>query len=80
MEERVNLVPHNLKNFQTLKKKAFKIIVEKGENACNQHFLLFLQCFQSLLKTEIIIIGTFNLLSANVLNLVQSEVYDLEKS
>ena len=29
----------------TLIKKAFKNIVEKGENAGNQHFLLFPQCF-----------------------------------
>ena len=30
--------------FETLKKK--KNTVRKGENADNQHFLLFLQCFQ----------------------------------
>ena len=29
----------------TLKEKAFENIVEKGENAGNQHFLLFPQCF-----------------------------------
>ena len=29
-----------------LKKKPFENIVRKGENAGNQHFLLFLQCFQ----------------------------------
>ena len=28
-----------------LEKKAFENIVEKGENAGNQHFLLFPQCF-----------------------------------
>ena len=29
----------------TLKKKPFKDIVRKGENAVEQHFLLFPQCF-----------------------------------
>ena len=29
----------------TLKKKSFKNIVGNGENAGNQHFLLFPQCF-----------------------------------
>ena len=29
----------------TLRKKPFKNIVRKGENAANQHFLLFPQCF-----------------------------------
>ena len=29
----------------TLKKKAFENIVGKVENAGNQHFLLYLQCF-----------------------------------
>ena len=29
----------------TLKHKAFENIAGKGENAGNQHFLLFLQCF-----------------------------------
>ena len=29
----------------TLREKAFENIVEKGENAGNQHFLLFPQCF-----------------------------------
>ena len=28
-----------------LKEKAFENILGKGENAGNQHFLLFLQCF-----------------------------------
>ena len=29
----------------TLRKKPFEKFVGKGENACNQHFLLFPQCF-----------------------------------
>ena len=35
----------------TLKKKHFENIVGKGENAVSQHFLLFPQCFLTLLKT-----------------------------
>ena len=31
--------------FYALKKKPFETIVGKGENAGNQQFLLFLQCF-----------------------------------
>ena len=39
MEERVR---------QPYKKKAFENIVGKGENADNQHFLYFPQCFYPL--------------------------------
>ena len=34
----------------TLRKKPFENIVGKGENAGNQHFLLFPQCFLSFPK------------------------------
>ena len=34
----------------TVRKKALENIVGKGENAGNQHFLLFLQCFLPFLK------------------------------
>ena len=33
-------------------KKAFENIVGKGENAGNQHFLLFLQCFHNVFHTS----------------------------
>ena len=36
---------HTIPTIMTLKKKAFENIVEKGENAGNQHFLLLPQCF-----------------------------------
>ena len=36
--------------FNTLTKKALENIVGKGENASNQHFLLFPQCFLLFLK------------------------------
>ena len=46
----------------------------KGENAVNQHFLLFPQCFLTLSKKEIIILATFNFSSANAFNLVTSKI------
>ena len=39
--------PHNPDFLTTLKKKAFEYIVGKEENAGNQHFLVFPQCFLS---------------------------------
>ena len=36
----------------TLRKKAFEHIVGKGENAGNQHFLLFPQFFSALLRKK----------------------------
>ena len=56
---------------KTLKQRALENIVGKGENACNQHFLLFPQCFLLLSQTEIIILATSILSSANALNLVR---------
>ena len=58
----------------TCKKKAFENTVGKGENAGDQHFLLFPQCFILLTKGEIIILVMFNLSSANALNLVTSKI------
>ena len=36
---------HTIPTLNTSGKKAFENIVGKGENAGNQHFLLFPQCF-----------------------------------
>ena len=44
-----------------LQKKPFENIVGKGENAGNQHFLLFPQCFSCLSEIEIIIQSTLKL-------------------
>ena len=41
----VNSLPHNSRLLTTLDKKPFENIVEKGENAGYQHFLLFPQFF-----------------------------------
>ena len=55
----------------TLYKNPFENIVGKGENAGNQHFLLFPQCFLPFPKEFSV---TFILLSANALNLDQFEI------
>ena len=36
---------HTIPHFNDPKQKTFEIIVGKGENAGNQHFVLFPQCF-----------------------------------
>ena len=41
----INSLLHNPDFSTTLKYRAFENIVGKGENAGNQHFLLFPQCF-----------------------------------
>ena len=41
----LNSVPHNPRLLMTLRKKPLENIVGNGENASNQHFLLFPQCF-----------------------------------
>ena len=49
--------------------ESFEKIVEQRENACNQHFLVS--------KTEVIILATLNLLSANAFNLVIAKICHL---
>ena len=49
----------------TLKKMAFKNIAGKGENAGNQHFLLFPLCFILIFRIKSIIPARFNVLSIN---------------
>ena len=55
--------------FMTLIKGAFENIVEKGENAGNQHFLLLAIMFPTLYKTEIIKFATYSFLSSVGFNL-----------
>ena len=43
---------HTIPTFMTLSKKPFENIVGRGENAGNQHFLLFQQCFQPYQKQK----------------------------
>ena len=57
----------------TLKKKHFKNTVGKGENAGNQHFLLFLQCFLPFPKTNLNFSVTFMMSSSSNFNLDHSE-------
>ena len=47
--------------------------VGKGENAGNQHFLLFPQCFLLYQRKKEIITAAFNLSSANAVNLELSK-------
>ena len=58
----------------------FENIVGKGEKAGNQHFLIFPAVFSTRSKTEMIILATFDLSSANALNLAQSKNCRLVKS
>ena len=60
-----------------LGKKPFESIVEKGEIACTSNFS-FPTMFSTLSKTEMIILVTFNLSSANAFNLVWSKILSCE--
>ena len=62
----------------TLEMNPFENFVGKGENAGNQHFLLFIQCFLLLSNTYFKFSVKFILLSANSFNL-DSEVTALSK-
>ena len=62
----------------TFKKKALENTVGKGENAGNQHFLLFPQCFL-LNQREIVSLAAFNLSSANAFSLVTSKILSFGK-
>ena len=65
----INSLPHNPDFLTTQGKKLFENTLGKGENAGNQHFLLFPQCFLPFHKTNPIISATPNLSSALALNL-----------
>ena len=53
--------------------------MEKGENAGNQHFLLFPTMFSILSQTEFIILVISSLSSAEAFNLVQSKILSFGK-
>ena len=57
----------------TLKQRAFENIAGKGQNAGNQHFLLFPTMFSTLPKTNLNFSFTF-LSSANTFHLDQSKI------
>ena len=60
--------------FDELEEKAFENIVRKEENAGNQHFLLFPQCFLSF-ETQLLIFWViFNLLTANAFSLGKPKI------
>ena len=54
-------------------------MVGKGENAGNQHFLLFTPCFQLCQRKNFAILARFKLSSANDLNLDQSKILSFDK-
>ena len=58
----------------TLYKKYLENIVGKGENAGNQHFLLFPTMFSTLSPKKFNFSVTFILLSANAFNLDRSKI------
>ena len=60
-------------------KKTFENIVRKGENAGNQHFLLFPQCFLPFPKQGLLFYSNFFMSSANAFNLDQSKVLSFGK-
>ena len=60
----------------TLGKKPFENIVGKGENAGNQHFLIFPQCFLSLKKKKNLKFWVTLILSSEIdSNLNQSKLF-----
>ena len=68
-------------DFQYFKsvKEVFESIVEKGENAGNQHFLKFSTMFSTHHQTHFNFSTTFILSSANAFNLDQSIVLSFGK-
>ena len=62
----LNPLPKQCHVFMIPGKKPFENIAGKGENAGNQHFLLFSQCFLHFPRSNFIFIISFILLSTNV--------------
>ena len=61
-----------------MNEKAFENIVGKAENAGNQHFLLFPQCFLPFPKQVLFFIFKF-IMSANAFNLDRSKILSFNK-
>ena len=74
MWEVTSTLYHTIPLVTALKKRPFENIVGKGENAGNQHFLLFPQFFHPSQKEFLCFLVTFKLLSANAFNLDQSKI------
>ena len=77
MKGGLNSLPHNYDFQRPCIKKPFENVVEKGENAGNQHFLLFPQCFLPFPKQ--ISIFQSHLSPANTFSLNQSEILSFGK-
>ena len=67
-------VCHTSPAFNDLAKKPFENTVGNGENAGNQHFLLFPQCFPPFQKTNFCSSVTFILSSPNAYSLDESKI------
>ena len=61
-------------NFHDPEKEAFENIVVKGENARNQYFLLFPQCFPPYQRKKCTIRATMKLSSAYSFNLDEAKI------
>ena len=68
--KRVNSLPHNLDFQRPSRKRLSKNTVGKGENADDQHFLLY-PVFILLYQREKLFLAKFNLSSTNAFNLVE---------
>ena len=70
------LLPSNTQSqlLTTMRKMSFENILGKGENAINQYFLLFSQCFKLYYEEKLTFYATFKLSSANAFNLVQTKI------
>ena len=69
-----NAIPIILSAKMTVEKKPFEKIVEKGENAGNQHFLLFRQCVLPIPPKTFSFYLAFTFLSANAFNAYQCKI------
>ena len=63
----------------TLTKKALENTVGNGENAGNQHFLLFPQCFLLYQREQLSFLAVFNFSYANGFNLVTTKTLSFGK-
>ena len=70
---------HTILTFNDPRKKPLENIVGKGENAGNQHFLLFPTLFSTLSKTNFKFLFTFILSPADAFNLDQSKILSFGK-
>ena len=69
-----NILHQTIPGFTNVVKKHFESIMDKAENAGNQHFLFFPQCFLLYLRKLTPVHVNFNLSSAYIFNSDQSKI------